>query len=294
MAAYEIQAGSRLFCVLGHPVKHSLSPAMQNVALRWLGIDGVYTAFDVAPADLAAAVRGLQALGAGGVNCTIPHKEALLELVDHLSEDARRLGAVNTLVFSGRGVEGHNTDAPGFLAALQDEEVTIQGERAVILGAGGSARSVAMALAGAGAAVTICNRTLERAKELAATVNEQFPGNQATALELESGNPALRRSIEDASLLVNTTSLGMSPQLEELPPISVEAFHRHLFVYDLIYNPRETRLLRNAREGGSRTANGVGMLAHQGALSLALWTGKAVPGELVERMKSEIQRKLPG
>lgn len=288
-----INGKTEVFCVLGHPVGHSLSPAMQNAALQQLGVDGVYVAFDVDPNNLAQAVAGLQALGCGGFNCTIPHKEAILPLLDELTEEARFIGAVNTVHFQGHTRLGHNTDAPGFLAALRSQGFDPASAEAVVLGAGGSARAILTALVRKGATVALSNRTGDRATELAREFNEKVGHSAIRTVAWEPN--ALRDAIQTAKLLVNTTSLGMSPKTEEMPPVPAEAFHSSLFVYDLIYNPLETRLLREARALGSRGTHGAGMLAHQGALALSMWTGKSAPADLMERVVLEtLERRAAG
>jgi shikimate dehydrogenase len=218
------------------------------------------------------------------VNCTIPHKEAVIPLLDELAPEAAAIGAVNTVVFrEGRRI-GYNTDAPGFLAALRAEGIDPAGRRAVVLGAGGSARAVVVALARCGCRVRLANRTPERARELAAQVNERMELSGDAVVEPISLEPGLlQEALSEAALLVNTTSLGMHPDVDEMPPVPPEAFHSELFVYDLIYNPLETRLLRTARFRGARGAHGAGMLAHQGALALELWTGRPAPAGLMER-----------
>jgi len=268
--------------VLGHPVGHSLSPAMHNAALAQLGWDGVYVAFDVLPEGLPDAVRGLQALGIAGVNCTIPHKEALIPLMDELSEEAAFIGAVNTIVFrNGRRI-GHNTDAPGFLSALRAAGAEPENKQVLVLGAGGSARAVVVALVGAGAQVTVANRTLLRAEELAAELNAKIDADCVRAAALNE--TALAPIVAEASIVVNTTSVGMSPGADAMPEVPLERMRPDAFVYDLIYNPLETRLLREARRRGLRGANGAGMLALQGALALELWTGECAPAELMEQV----------
>lgn len=276
----QITGKTAVFCVIGHPVGHSLSPAMHNAALASIGIDGAYVAFDVAPEKLGEALGGLQALGVRGINATIPHKEALVPLMDRLSPEAELIGAVNTVVFREGERYGCNTDAAGFLEALRAAGYAPEGQKAVVLGAGGSARAVVVALAQAGAEIKLANRTPERARELAEVVNRRFGGGRVQAISLEEAE--LARSVQAATLLVNTTSVGMSPHTEAMPPVPAEAFHKSLFVYDLIYTPRETRLLRTAREQGARGAHGAGMLARQGALALELWTGRKAPAELME------------
>ncbi len=285
---------ARVYCVLGHPIKHSLSPAMQNAALAQMGIHGVYVAFDVLPDGLADAVRGLRALGIAGANCTIPHKEALLGLVDALDPEAEVMGAVNTLVFVGEGDErriiGHNTDGRGFLRALADEDVDPRGRRVLVLGAGGSARAVVTALVRAGAEVTLCNRTAARAAALADAIWARL---RLRVRVVDDSTDSLERAALAAEIVVNTTSVGMQRAADPLPasPIPPHCLHSGMFVYDLVYNPWETPLLRDARARGVRAANGAGMLAHQGALSLELWTGQSAP---VTTMLHLLRRSLGG
>ncbi|MCC2672567.1 MAG: shikimate 5-dehydrogenase, partial [Armatimonadetes bacterium] len=225
---------------------------------------------------------GLQALGIGGINCTIPHKEALLPLMDELSEEAAFIGAVNTVVFrEGRRI-GYNTDAPGFLASLRAEGADPAGKAVLVLGAGGSARAVIVALARSGARVTVANRTVERAQELAEQLNAKFHANLVESIELRS--EVLGEVVGAADIIVNTTSLGMSPHPDGMPDLPVDRIRPDAFVYDLIYNPLETRLLREARRRGARGAHGAGMLARQGALALELWTGCPAPAELMEQV----------
>jgi shikimate dehydrogenase len=284
-----ITSKTRLYGVFGHPVGHSLSPLMQNAAMREMGLDAVYLAFDVPPEELEAALRGLAALGAGGVNLTIPLKEHVLGLLDWVAPEAERIGAVNTVRFSEGRMEGYNTDAPGFLASLRGWGMEPAGKQCVVLGAGGSARAVAVALLGAGARLTLTNRTEERALELAQILmrgegDSAAPGAVTVAPFEEK---ALAEALADAELLVNTTSVGMTPHADAPPPAPAMALHPRLFVYDLIYNPAETRLLAAARERGARTRNGIGMLAYQGALALEIWTGRPAPAATMERVLRE-------
>jgi len=259
---------------------------MQNAAMREMVLDAVYMAFDVAPEQLEAALRGLLELGAGGVNLTIPLKERAPGLMDWLSPDAERIGAVNTVRFIDGRLEGYNTDAAGFMASLRGWGVEPAGKSVLLLGAGGSARAVAVALLGAGAQITLANRTLERARELARILEEGEKGDlpmKVVPLEGES----LEEAMATADLLVNTTSVGMTPHVDDPPPVPVQALHPRLFVYDLIYNPAETQLLTAARRCGAGTCNGVGMLAHQGALALEIWTGQQAPTATMERVLRE-------
>ena len=259
---------------------------MQNAALRVMGINGAYVAFDVAPEHLGIAIRGLAVLGAAGANCTIPHKQAVIEHLDELDEEASFIGAVNTIVFDRVGsgsvrLRGHNTDAYGFLTALQAHGVEIAGRRALVLGAGGSARAVVAALARTGAMVSLAGRTRRRAELLAEEFNQKLGAERIRAIA-DSGEE-LAEHTRGADLIVNTTPVGMSPQVDTLPPCPVESLRPGQFVYDLIYNPLETRLLQAARGAGAEGAHGAGMLAHQGARALELWTGRPAPADLMER-----------
>ncbi len=255
-----ISGGARVAGVIGNPVVHSRSPMLHNHWLARHRIDGAYVPLPVQQADLAAALRGLRAAGFAGANVTIPHKEAVLALCDHVDESARRAGAVNTLVFGPRGVSGSNTDGAGFLANLTAHGVSPRGP-ALLLGAGGAARAIAAALLDAGAAVAICNRSHERAQALRAVMPElELVGWEARA------NAAAGRA-----LLVNTTSLGMHGQ----PPldITLSGASPDLVVADIVYVPMETALLARARAQGLRTVPGLGMLLHQAVPGFAAWFG---------------------
>ena len=255
-----ISGGARVAGVIGNPVVHSRSPMLHNHWLARHRIDGAYVPLPVQQADLAAALRGLRAAGFAGANVTIPHKEAVLALCDHVDESARRAGAVNTLVFGPRGVSGSNTDGAGFLANLTAHGVSPRGP-ALLLGAGGAARAIAAALLGAGAAVAICNRSHERAQALQAVMPE---------LELV-GWGARASAAAGRALLVNTTSLGMHGQ----PPLDIDlsGASPDLVVADIVYVPMETALLARARAQGLRTVPGLGMLLHQAVPGFAAWFG---------------------
>jgi shikimate dehydrogenase len=246
-----------------------------------MGLDAVYVAFDVAPERLGAALDGLEALGAGGVNVTIPFKEPVMAHLTSLSSEAELIGAVNTIAFMEGERRGFNTDAPGFLRSLSEAGGDVAGKRALILGAGGSARAVAVALARAGAAVTIVNRTFARAEALADLLQARVRTGSARSVPWEPDR--LVGEMRASALMVNTTSVGMSPHVEACPELPEAGFHPELLVYDLIYNPAETRLLARARRHGCRAVNGAKMLAWQGALALEIWTGRAGPSALMER-----------
>lgn len=256
--------------VLGHPVAHSRSPAMQNAALADLGLAGEwsYEAIDVAPEELAGRIAAMEGEGFAGANVTVPHKQAALSLADEASERAHQIGAANTLTFAGGSVSAENTDAGGLLAALPGSPA---GQRALVLGAGGAARAVVWALAREGAAVEVWNRTAEKARAIA----WEF-GVESIEPEGEANLPSA-----DFSLIVNTTTVGMDGGgLADLR-IDAVSFAPEQTVVDLVYGERETPLLAAARTGGATVVDGLEMLVRQGAESLRIWTGREASLEVM-------------
>jgi len=265
--------------IFGYPVAHSRSPAMHNAAFRALKLDYQYLPFAIKPAGLAAAVQAIRALGMAGVNLTIPHKERVLPYLDELSAEARRIGAVNTVVNHRGRLIGHNTDGRGFLLALRAAwNMSMRGRDVCLLGAGGAARAVALALVDAGVEqLFIANRHLKRAEQLARAIRGR--GTRVHVIPLS--DRALQRAAADCDCLVNATSVGLRPGDPRLvSPAVVRCFPS---VCDLIYQPVVTPLLRDAKAAGCRTMNGLGMLVHQGALSFELWTGRKAPIAVMER-----------
>lgn len=256
-----LSAKTQVVGLIGWPVAHSRSPLLHNFWLSRHGIDAVYVAFPVAPGSVGTAVAGLAAAGLIGLNVTIPHKEEVVTLCDEISDFARRVGAVNTLVFKHGRILGGNTDGAGFIADLRAHGIDPAIGPALVLGAGGASRAVIASLQDAGVRVAIANRTSARAEALAAS----FPG--ATAV----GWDRAAETLADYSLLVNTSSGGMHGQ----PPLafSLDFASPQLTVADLVYVPRETILLREAASRGLRTVSGIGMLLHQARGSFALWFG---------------------
>jgi shikimate dehydrogenase len=265
--------------VIGWPIEHSVSPPMHNAAFRALGLDWCYVPFPVPPERVPEALAGVRALGLRGINATVPHKQALLSLVDELTPEAQAIGAANTVIVRGERLIGHNTDARGFLRALGEAGFRPEGCAALVLGAGGAARAVVYGLATVGARVTILNRTEDRALALAAAFAGVHPQASITGGPLEP--TTLARMAEGAQLIVNTTPLGMWPRVECSPwPEGVE-FPSGAMLYDLIYNPRETLLMRRARAAGAPAVDGLGMLVHQGAEAFELWTGVDAPVDVM-------------
>ena len=255
---------TRLAAVIGFPVRHSLSPAMHNAAFHELGLDWIYVACEVAPGAVAAAFAGARALGLGGLSVTIPHKAAALEAVDEVTDTARAIGAVNTVVPTGDGrLRGDNTDGAGFLASLADEGFDPAGRVCAVLGAGGAARAVVHALAGAGAAeVVVINRTPARAEATA-------------ALAGASGRVGSAADVVGADLIVNATPLGLAGTGDL--PVDPALVGEGQLVVDQVPNPADTALKPSAGERGAAVAGGLGMLVHQGALAFELWTGRPAP-----------------
>ena len=262
--------------LFGYPLGHSVSPAMQTAALAEAHLNNwTYTARPLPPAELAAAVQAMRQQGHAGANVTVPHKQAIMPLLDGVTPVARAIGAVNTVVKQPDGaLLGHNTDAAGFLADLYALDVHISGRPVLVLGAGGSARAVVAACAGVGARI----RLLARRREQAEGLRELAP------VALFDWNPlAVLQACDDVALIVNCTPLGMSPNTEASPWLAGTPFPHGAFVYDLVYNPAETHLTRAARMEGLRAATGLGMLVEQGALAFELWTGKTAPRVTMRR-----------
>ena len=272
--------------VWGHPVSHSRSPVMHNAALKALGLDWVYVPFEVAPENAEAAVAAVRALGLVGVNVTVPLKERVLPYLDAVDEAAAQIGSVNTIHSKDGKLHGYSTDGAGFLRSLESVGQPTQNREAYVLGAGGSARAVAWALAASGSRCRIANRTLARSEALAADINQLYPG-KASAVEWGAAT-------EPFDLLVNTTTLGMQPRDSEMPLLPPGAFGSKPFVCDLIYAPAQTRLLEHAEAAGCQTMNGVKMLVYQGAISLSIWTGRPLSEMPVAVMERAVRGSLAG
>lgn len=268
----------RIF-LIGHPVGHSVSPAFQQAALDHYAMDVRYEAMDVDATSLSQAVSRLRDPDVMGANVTVPHKQAVIALIDELDEEARLIGAVNTIENRDGALVGHNTDAQGFLKALKEESgFDPEGKVALVLGAGGAARAVVVALAGAGAkSLVVANRTLERAEVLVEAVRPMVPSAEAVALHIpnsESLAPVAARS----QLIVNCTTLGMRSGMGRgTTPLKEGFIPSQALVFDLVYNPPETPLMRQAATAGARVLGGLPMLVYQGAASFELWTGKDAP-----------------
>jgi shikimate dehydrogenase len=259
--------------IIGYPIGHSISPAFQQAALDHCGIDATYRAWAVPPAEVGAFIRELRDPNTLGINVTVPHKEAVIPHLDEVDDWARAAGAVNTIVNRGGRLTGHNTDGQGFLRALGEERGFLpRGRRVLVLGAGGAARGVVLALIREGVGqLTIANRTLNRAQRLCGLAEDGGVSNQAVPL----AGDALAAAAATADLIVNCTTMGMSHGPDEKgAPLSWQQIPRTALVNDLVYNPAQTPLLREAARAGAPVLGGIHMLVYQGAASFEMWTGK--------------------
>jgi shikimate dehydrogenase len=278
----DINARTQLVGLLGWPVSHSVSPTMHNAAFAERRMNWRYVPLPVHPDRVEDAVRGLRALGFRGANVTVPHKQAVMPILDRWTPSAEAIGAVNTIIVGEDGLlTGDNTYAGGFIADLRANGVDVQDRRVLIVGAGGAARAVVYGLAEAGAsAITVLNRTLDRARSLTEAMAPYFEDVQFGVASFPDGVAALT---DEADLIVNCTSLGMHPHVEGLPWAEDLEFTPAQTVYDLVYNPAATRLLQLSAADGAKPIGGLGMLIHQGALAWSRWTGEDAPVEVMRR-----------
>ena len=289
-----IDGRTQLVGLVGWPVEHSLSPVMHNAAFDALGLNWRYVPLPVPPGQIEAAVYGLAALGFRGANVTVPHKQAVMSVAKAIGPSARALGAVNTLVFERHadgtpGISGYNTDAKGFVGALRQGgfEPKEEGD-AVVVGAGGAARAVVHGLLRSGSGnITVLNRTLERAQALVAPLGHR-PKDLARLRALPLTPETLVESSRAARLLVNATTLGMWPHVEGSVWPDSAPIPAGMSVFDLVYNPLETRLLRQARASGARAIDGLGMLLRQGAIAFEMWTGEGPVSEISALMRAAL------
>lgn len=278
----QIPRTPKRFAVLGYPVRHSLSPPMQEAAFQAAGIDASYVKIEVTPNELPQVVAWLKAQSFDGWNVTLPHKTAMLELVDHLAPSAQSLQAVNTVLQDDGQWIGFNTDGDGWVRAVRDAfGVDVRDLRILILGAGGVGRALALQAASEKCPhLVVVNRTLEKAQALQRDLmqriaQDKLHGAVDPVRILPWNEDLIDEALQHIDLLVNATSVGLKAY--DPPVLNPRLLTPYLMVYDTIYRPAETRLLTAAREAGARTANGLGMLLHQGALSWEIWTGKKAP-----------------
>ena len=271
ISGLRITGETRVVGVIGHPIRHSLSPVIHNAGFRSTGLDYVYVAFDVAPGDAAKALDALHALGLAGLSVTMPHKADVAQRVDRLAESARHLDSVNTVEIAGDGsLVGHSTDGDGLVESLRCQQIGVAGANIAVFGAGGAGRSVVDAMNRHGAArISIVNRTIGAARKAA----DLAPG---VAVAFEAGTPEAGAALSECDVVVNATSVGMGDSSSSAPtPFDTDVLTPGHTVVDLVYHPIETRLLHLAAERGCRIVDGLGMLVHQAALQQVIWTGVA-------------------
>ncbi len=281
----KITNDTKLYVVIGDPIEHSLSPLMHNVAFQHLGLNSIYLAFRVSALDLSSAVAGMKSLGFIGFNVTIPHKVSVMKYLDKIDSLAADIGAVNTVVNKDGMLTGYNTDGTGALAALREAGVKLEGQKIVLLGAGGAAKALAFSIIPSTSNLIILNRTPSKAEDLASSINKKFCSNVKSGKLTEE---VLRNALVDADILINATSVGMYPKIGETIA-NCEYIHEGMTVFDIVYNPLMTRFLKEAENAGAHIIGGAKMLVYQGALAFELWTGMKPP---VDKMCKALEKQL--
>ncbi len=281
----EIKATTQIYGIFGHPVSQSLSPAMHNAAFRHLGLDCVYLAFNVDPSNVAQAVSSIRALGLCGINVTIPHKQSVMAGLDEIAPEASMVGAVNTIVNENGRLKGYNTDVSGVLRALDSElEFAPRGKNIFIVGAGGASRAVIVAMCTGGArSVSIVNRTYLKAQKLSEEFSPQFGSVRFSAAPLDDTD-RVGELIAQADIVINCSSAGMG-DIEPLC-LPLDLLGENCVVYDLVYKPPVTPLVRDSRALGLKAESGLGMLLYQGVDAFEIWTGEYAPVEVMRETLS--------
>lgn len=281
----EISGKTKVFCVIGDPIEHSLSPVMYNAAFRHLKLDAVYVAFKVEKENLKGALKGVRSLGICGMNVTMPHKTAIINYLDEIDPTAKFVGAVNTVLNKNGKLAGFNTDGVGTIKALKENGVDPKGKKFLLLGAGGAGRAIAFQLAREADELTILNRDPNKAKLLAGMLQKKFKtkviGNGLTY-------NILKERLKKMDVLINATSVGMHPH-EDQTLVEKALLRPELVVMDIVYNPVETKLLKDAKSVGAKVIHGIDMLVFQGAASFEVWWNRSAP---IGVMSSAIMEKL--
>lgn len=265
--------------VIGDPIEHTLSPAMHNAAFEALNLDYVFLAFKVKSAGVADAVNGMRALNIRGLNVTMPHKTTVINYLDRVDLSAQIVNSVNTILNKESLLFGFNTDGVGALKALRENGIEPKGRKVLLLGAGGAARAIAYTMAKEADELVVLNRTLKQAHDLAKllqkAVNKKIVAGSLSPSEIE-------QNLQDSDILINATSVGMKPNIDE-SPVKSKLLRSNLAVLDIVYNPPETKLSIDAKSAGAKVVNGVEMLIYQGAASFEVWTGKPAPLQVMRQ-----------
>jgi shikimate dehydrogenase len=282
-----ISGRTRVYGVIGDPIEHTLSPPMHNAAFNQLGLDCVFLAFRVRAGELENAVRGMRALDIRGLNVTMPHKGEVSKYLDEVDSTAKLLGSVNTIRNDHGRLSGFSVDGIGALQALQKNGVSLNGKKLLLLGGGGAARALAFAVAKEVDELVVLNRTPAKTKKLAEVLNRTLKKK----VEVDSLSPeGIKANLRDADILVNATSVGMRPQIDQ-SLVQPQWLKPDLAVMDIIYDPLETKLVKDAKAAGARVIGGVEMLIYQGAASFEIWTDRSAP---VEAMRKAVLNELSG
>lgn len=284
-----VSGRTKVCALIGDPVEHSLSPYIQNAAFQHLELDYVYVTFKVGRKELEPAIQGVRSLKIHGLNVTMPLKVAVIQYLDQLDENAKTMGAVNTILNSKGNLIGCNTDGKGALMALEEINQSPTNRKIVIFGAGGASRAVSYSLAPEAREAVILNRTVKKAEKLAKELASRF-GDKVRYGKLCRSQ--IGEELKDADLLINATSVGMRPNEDETP-VDQDLLRPELTVFDLVYDPLETRLLKEAKSVGAKTIEGLTMLIYQGAASFEIWTSKKAPIDVMMRAaRGKIKSKL--
>jgi len=277
---------TQLLGLIGHPIKHTFSPFIHNVAVELKKLNYIYLPFDVPPSNLRNAIKGMIALGIKGFNVTIPHKEAVLSYMNNVSDEASIIGSINTIVNDQGKLNGYNTDADGILNTLLPYKEKLSGENVSIVGAGGAARAVIYSLIRyfKPKKINLINRTEQRAESLKIYFRDKMKFDSFKICELFP--PDLINVLKDSKLIVNATPVGMFPDSDDTITTLKESFKKNQIVFDLVYNPPQTKLLQLASSEGAVTLDGIKMLVHQAAKSFELWTGEILP---VDELNKSLQ-----
>ena len=281
----EITGHTQVFGVLGSPISHSISPQMHNEAFRQLGMDCIYLAFEVGVDGMQTAVEGLRALNARGYNVTMPNKNIMATLCDRLSPAAEIIGAVNTVVNDNGILTGYTTDGTGYMRAVEDAGHNIIGKKMTLLGTGGASTAVLVQAALDGLSeISVFSRSTSKFNERARDIIEKLKEHSSCKVNLYDleDEARLRHEISESAILTNGTSVGMAPDVDTSLINDSSIFHKDLIVSDIIYNPRETKLMKLAKEAGCPTFNGLYMLLYQGAEAFKIWTGQDMPVDIIK------------
>ena len=283
-----ISGKTRICGVIGDPIEHTLSPIIHNAAFEALEIDYLFLAFRVKSEDVEKAMSGMRALNIHGLNVTMPHKNAVIQYMDEVDPTCKITGSANTILKKDERLFGFNTDGVGALNALEKNGVAVRGKKVLLLGAGGAAKAIAYTLSQEAEELVILNRTAKPAAELAYLLKQKF--NKKIRADELSPN-AVEDNLADAHVLINATSVGMNPNADQTP-VAPELLKPDLAVLDIVYNPIETKLAKDAKAAGAKVVSGVEMLIYQGAASFEIWTACNAPVEVMRKAALNHLRKV--